>query len=203
MRALWLASAALLTACYPEFHFGEGGAGGDTTATTGRGSGPSTTTSTTSGSGGAGSTTSTTATVTTGTGGDMTSTTTGTGTPPKIVSCGPPMSGMLHPCEDGQVCCYDTNDPAGDACSAPGTCGSNYELACDEASDCPAGQVCCAQFFKVVGIPYFDGSIGCASSCGDPDRPMCKSNADCGGGTTCEPLEDLDPDYGTEYRACW
>ncbi len=147
-RGLWLAAMVALTACYPEFQFGDAGAGAGSTGrgSTGPGrggddpSGPVTSTSVGQG----GDPTNTTSTATTGTGGGSTTTSTGSAMQP-TVPCGPPVSSQLHACAPDQVCCYDTSDPADDTCGVAGTCSSNaYEFSCDEQSDCPMGSKCCA-----------------------------------------------------------
>lgn len=206
-RALWLAGAVALTGCYPEFQFGDSGAGAGTTGrgSTGPGRGgddPSGPVTSTSVGQGGDLTSSTMTSVTTGTGGGATTSSTGSMMVP-TVRCGPPVSGQLHACGPDQVCCYDTSDPNADTCDTAGNCSGNaYELACDEPSDCPMGSTCCALQGEILGIPYFDGAIGCFSSCTYPNVPMCNSDADCGTGESCAPISDLDTDYGTDYQAC-
>lgn len=85
-RGLWLAAMVALTACYPEFQFGDAGAGAGSTGrgSTGPGrggtdpSGPVTSTSVGQG----GDPTNTTSTATTGTGGGSTTTSTGSAMQP-------------------------------------------------------------------------------------------------------------------------
>jgi hypothetical protein len=58
---------------------------------------------------------------------------------------------------------------------------SGRTMQCDEAQDCDAGQLCCAEF-GTNGI-----SSSCQSSgCGSSDLQPCKTNAECDGGTCAE-----------------
>jgi len=108
---------------------------------------------------------------------------------------------MLHACEPGQECCYDQSVAADDRCDAIGACDSDdYDLLCDEQSDCPPGGVCCALYFELFGT-YFDGTVGCYTTCPSPNRKVCKTSADCGGGT-CGPISALDSTYAQYYKIC-
>ncbi|HTJ80148.1 MAG TPA: hypothetical protein VL400_00455 [Polyangiaceae bacterium] len=203
-RALFVASVLSLGGCYPEFQFDDGGSGGrtssrDAATTSGGGDtgGPVTTTSTTgTGSGGASGTSA-------GGGGDTSTTmsSTSSGPMPATTPCGPASSGMLHACEPDQVCCYDLDSASADRCDAADGCdGSDYVLSCDEQSDCTSGGICCALYYDFFGAT-FDGSIGCYTSCPSPNRKVCKTASDCGGGT-CGPIDELDSTYGGYYKVC-
>ena len=61
-------------------------------------------------------------------------------------------------------------------------------ISCDDAADCDSGKVCCGSM-KSKNL-----SASCAASCDGGTFQVCRTNAECGGGT-CEPIQDM-PDYG-------
>ncbi len=85
------------------------------------------------------------------------------GSPPMVeIPCGADV------CVAGEVCCLEQFGGRAPACSAPGTCtAAQTEIYCNNAVDCPAGEVCCGQFNNQTGYSLLE----CTASC--PDFVMC------------------------------
>jgi hypothetical protein len=72
----------------------------------------------------------------------------------------------------GQSCCVHID--GGSACVAnmPGTCTGGLRKRCDEAADCPMGQICC---YEIGGAGI---NTACATTCNT--RPQaCKTTSEC------------------------
>lgn len=81
------------------------------------------------------------------------------------ISCGPTS------CDPGAYCCWEAN--SGLCAADPAECTS-VAIACDAASDCGAGELCC--------MLNIGGTVGCATTC--PDTPIGKLQF-CGDATEC------------------
>lgn len=71
-------------------------------------------------------------------------------------------------------------------CSNMGT-----PVACDDATDCAMGQVCCAD--NSGATP----SAACAAHCDDGGEQLCRTDAECKGNGTCRPSSN-----GSDYSSC-
>jgi hypothetical protein len=113
--------------------------------------------------------------------------------PETIVIDAPPSDGALSP-TPGAVTCSDKVCAAGqDCCGTSGgfECASSCstfasKFRCDEKTDCPSGQICCAEVTPFVGSWY--GTI-CRSPewCGTAQ--VCTSSAQCSSGKVCTPIK--------------
>lgn len=78
----------------------------------------------------------------------------------------------------GKVCCTNNFNQCGTPPASEDDAKKCRAKVCDEAADCPNGQVCC-----------MDGSnmptSYCAANCKGQDVKLCQSNAECGN-STCE-----------------
>lgn len=73
-----------------------------------------------------------------------------------------------------QVCCIALDGT--ETCAASGgaaPCGAAIERACDDRTDCPSGQICCA----TLGALYVGST--CAATCAGAARQLCKSTSEC------------------------
>jgi hypothetical protein len=113
----------------------------------------------------------------------------GTLTPdPNQIQCG------LEVCTTpAEVCCYESVTPGGsDHCAPAGNCLAPNRV-CDEAADCPSGQVCCTGAAVLPANATVGGFTG--TTCLDANAPgscvpmpgvgnssvmACKDNAECG-----------------------
>jgi hypothetical protein len=103
-----------------------------------------------------------------------------TGPPPAVsdpgkIACGSPAKTCNTP---DQLCCWPNDDAGAGVCS--GTCDQadiTYEQACDEAPDCPAGNVCC----------LVNGGMACQDECGvgDIGPQVCKTDKECQNDAGC------------------
>jgi hypothetical protein len=104
-----------------------------------------------------------------------------------MVACTDPAAGCgpsRVPCGTGAciapdaICCVGANEVClpntPDACDSP----TEAPKACDDASDCPGGQVCCIELsLRLAPAPLFE--TRCAPSC--PLSPQaCHTNTECG-----------------------
>lgn len=126
---------------------------------------------------------------------------------PPTVSCGGDASCPVSP---GQ-CCYDVSgaSPATTCQTEGATCMSStstdcyaIHITCGGPKDCPTGQVCCYG----CGLGYNYGMVTCTTltDC-DPSKGLsfhlqvCKQDADCPSGQTCQAqtvsTEPLPPGY--------
>ena len=112
---------------------------------------------------------------------------TGTGTGSDSGSCVGPMGGA--PCDPGVVLCggdAGCSVPATDCCigsattcvAAGSTC-SGCEIACDETSDCPNGQICCFNIGDTSGNFTMTCQTGTCPAVGLASAQVCKTNAEC------------------------
>jgi hypothetical protein len=100
---------------------------------------------------------------------------------PKQVRCNATL------CAVGDVCCLTLGTTFVDnaECTPPGAgCPTGIALVCDDTSDCPSGQVCCA---KTNGNSVRYGPSFCNAKCDVPDRQLCRDGSECGGGKGCSP----------------
>ena len=149
------------------------GEGGSTTTTTTSASntvssGETSTSSSSSSSGGGGAASSSTGPMVT-----SSSSTTSSGPGDTSVFC------AGAPCDQGQVCCFNLENGALDACGAPGACGpGTITLSCNDAEDCP-GQVCCGDW-NGMGYSGVSCQPQCAglTMCGN-DPQACELNQQC------------------------
>ncbi len=74
-----------------------------------------------------------------------------------------------------------------------GACESGVPYYCDEAADCDrdAGLVCCESSVRVL--------FTCQASCSTGKPQICKTDAECQGGTTCAGVLNL---YGLVVGTC-
>jgi hypothetical protein len=112
---------------------------------------------------------------------------------PHSVACG------ASPCTTpADQCCangFTSGAPnTGSTCSAvDASCGIlTTAVACDEAADCPSGQVCCE---TPAGLG--PGTQLCASSCASGSYQLCRSNTECGS-AKCTPQSCGIPSYNVE-----
>ncbi len=96
-------------------------------------------------------------------------------------------------CASGDVCCKTSS---GYSCA--GSCGTfglgGYK--CDEKSDCPGGQVCCADITPFIGT--WNGSY-CALTGTCFTAELCMKNADCSGSKVCTPIKPSGVPYTLGY----
>lgn len=78
----------------------------------------------------------------------------------------------------GKVCCTGNLNQCGDPPASDEAEKKCRAKVCDEAADCPNGQVCC---LDNANIP----TSYCATKCNGQDVKLCQSNAECGE-STCE-----------------
>jgi hypothetical protein len=102
---------------------------------------------------------------------------------PHSVACG------STPCTTPtDVCCangFTMGVPTTGTCQASTTCGlGSTEVACEEAADCPSGQLCCETPPTLGGGP---GTQTCSGACPAPSYQLCRSNTECSGGAHCVP----------------
>jgi hypothetical protein len=107
------------------------------------------------------------------------------GTNPNQISCG------TETCNSAsQDCCLTFQGGLSRSCVNKGACDGGTQ-SCDEAADCPNNGKCCA------GFTGGGGSATCKPACGQQDIQICKTGAECAGGTcgsyTC---------FGQPVRAC-
>jgi hypothetical protein len=98
-------------------------------------------------------------------------------------------------CTGDQVCCFDEDYYVYHECDTAGFCSDYaYELQCNDAGDCAAGELCC------VNVDGFGDlvSITCETSC--PDLRACSPEQPCPSGQTCEDVFAADPNH-PEYDA--
>jgi hypothetical protein len=128
-------------------------------------------------------------------------------------SCGPLASRIR--CAGNQVCCANVSAQT-NACSAPGSCGSNATLTCSTASDCPSSApICCGQLALVADAmgdlpPKCTATTlaaSCAASCNDlppSDATNCKYPSS-GTGTIrlCSHDTDCSSDLATVGGGCY
>ncbi|MBK8937090.1 MAG: hypothetical protein IPM79_05470 [Polyangiaceae bacterium] len=207
-------ASALLSACYPEFQFGGGGAAGEDASTSrgstssgmgasgagGRGGGDGgasmSTTSSSPSNGGAGG-------ISAGDGGaGGAPSTSSTGGAEPTTPCGNGMS-VIVDCQAGESCCFSLDSASLDHCEVTDDCGVDfYTFACNTSADCPGEEVCCA-VYDDFWLDFL-GVVECSASCPSPSLKTCASDADCGGGETCSELisESFAPEYVAAYRVC-
>lgn len=124
----------------------------------------------------------------TGTGGSQTVNGGSAGATPHSVPCGatPCMVGSTL----GGVCCLSPISIAtmclptlGAGCANGGTA-----VSCDDAADCMAGEICCADSAgnQLVTV--------CLRDCKDGVEQLCRTDAECRKGGGCEPF-DMQPDF--------
>jgi hypothetical protein len=117
---------------------------------------------------------------------------------PGFVTCGD------APCSVPDHYCCDT--PSSETC-VPNTvsgCAGERRL-CDEAADCPVGQVCCVPFAEA---PFFVHSTLCSTSCdrtGLQGTQVCKTDSECKNAQPCQQqtcsgkvvraCEQIDPNF--------
>jgi hypothetical protein len=77
-------------------------------------------------------------------------------------------------CTGKQLCCADNPPTCGESCTT-----AYATLACDDASDCAAGQVCCleVELTDSSDVNVLVRSASCRASCSPPNRPR-----------SCDPL---------------
>jgi hypothetical protein len=83
-----------------------------------------------------------------------------------------------------EVCCAGTT-AASQACTAPSACASPLTpMACDDADDCPSGQICCGQLDPTGEIYVI---VNCQSTCAEPfGHHFCDpAGNDCPSGYKC------------------
>jgi hypothetical protein len=104
-----------------------------------------------------------------------------------------PCTKQQQPCAPSEVCCFHPQKASLDYCGSAGQCGQPYwELACNDASDCPAGTTCCNVQLDASNITF-----RCQASCAAPNRPICAKADDCTS-NKCEPWHIT---YG-KYLTC-
>lgn len=116
-----------------------------------------------------------------------------TSDPGQITCAGAPCSVPANYCCDGA-----TADGGTEKC-VPGftsSCGG-LRRACDEALDCPGGQVCC---IPPDAAPFIAYNAQCAATCkNDPlSYQLCKTDLECENGLTCV----TQICHGKEIRSC-
>lgn len=111
---------------------------------------------------------------------------------------------------DGGGCCWDQHavhgPPRGECFASaptPGQCRTTAAvdqrealIACEDASDCAAGEVCCGQFASEDGVNAYS-TVACASECPGSTFVLCDPTlADaCPPGDSCEPSSVLPDGY--------
>lgn len=109
---------------------------------------------------------------------------------PGLVSC----PGTADCAVPGTVCCLNGAFPFSSPTCFPlvtGCLGGGDALACDEQTDCAAGQTCCA---FLAGSRW---SVGCFAACAGSGVRICRSDAECGAGA-CRPLDHLATVFGCD-----
>ncbi len=98
---------------------------------------------------------------------------------PGFVPCGSVECAVpAHPC------CTGTNGPT--ACLADGaTCAGDIVVACGEAADCPADQICCIGYVPVEERLTYSCQAAPRCPVGEISAQACRSNQECGDGGTC------------------
>ena len=117
-----------------------------------------------------------------------TSGTSGTSGSSGTVSVGINCDGLAT-CKGTQKCCGVARDWIGSACKAD--CGGAVELACDDATDCGSGLVCCSQ---TDGGARTTKSY-CKASCAPTEPQLCSlsGTTECAAPTTCSPYTMWSP----------
>lgn len=196
-----------LVGCYPEFQFGDAGAGASSDDTSSSRAAGSTTdgmgaTMSQGGAGNGGAPNPTSTGGNGGMGGSPTTTSTGTGGGPPFVTCGDG-NGVLTDCSPNQSCCFSLEAQSMDHCEATTDCGANYyTLRCNAQADCGSTAICCAEFDDI--LETFLGVIQCDPTCAVPNRRMCKDVEECEPGEICTQLfaDSFAPEYAPDYRFC-
>ncbi len=202
----WAVLVVALVGCYPEFQFGDAGAGAGSDDTSSSRAAGSTTdgmgaTMSQGGNGNGGASHQTT-NGTGGMGGSPTTTSTGTGGGAPNVTCGDG-NGVLTDCTPGQSCCFSLEAQSMDHCEATTDCGFNYyTLRCNAQADCGGTGICCAEFDTI--LEDFLGVIQCDATCDAPNRRMCKDASECEANEICTQLfaDSFAPEYAPDYRFC-
>ena len=97
-------------------------------------------------------------------------------------------------CTGTNKCCGVGIDWIGSACK--NDCAGAYELACDDAADCSAGQVCCyvSDGGARVKLSY------CKATCATVERQLCKpGSSECLTGS-CTPFQQHAPEGLAECK---
>jgi hypothetical protein len=111
---------------------------------------------------------------------------------PMTIQCG------LDPCTTpAEQCCVVQSDAGASAsCESAGTACPGINIGCDEAADCPSGQVCCGEVSFGSDGPTLKST--CAASCtGLTRRQLCRTNTECGS-EACE----VTPCQGIPLEVC-
>lgn len=108
-------------------------------------------------------------------------------------TCDPPPGGAA--CTPGMVACGAASCPVPDnpcclslspqsaTCSVIGSSCDGFIVSCDEASDCPGGEICCLDVTsQTTGTQTCQKGPTCPTS-KYMDAQICRSNAECAGGS--------------------
>lgn len=97
-------------------------------------------------------------------------------------------------CTGNDVCCSLNNTWAKGTGTCKPTCGAERTFACDDASDCATGLVCCMT--TDGGAQAIAAS--CAASCSGSQEQLCSLTAsECTGGKSCMARAMFSPDVST------
>ena len=94
-----------------------------------------------------------------------------------------------------QYCCFASDGGASCLDKTDNSCGANggVPFRCEEAADCDAGLICCQQGFN--GPLKIPDNV-CAHDC---PRQVCRTNAECGTSTSCNPQPTC---HGSDLALC-
>lgn len=103
----------------------------------------------------------------------------------------PPDGAAACPPLPRSIACGDAGACTGtdDCCQFEQTCSANYcndkpvdAVPCDDANDCPAGQVCCEDYNKGVGATEVSCAVACSWALASQ---RCMRDCECLGGKSC------------------
>ncbi len=85
-----------------------------------------------------------------------------------------------------EVCCGNT-DWTSSSCTPNSGCANvgARPLACDDITDCPSNELCCAQVLTTSSL--FVINSYCTTICNQPNTQLCRGTAECKSGS-CVPL---------------